>query len=84
VAGSLDPQNAVAFGIPGIRSGLQEAVSSSECSSTISNLLNGVANSKNPLVKTDNIMAMFESVLSGTGAFTRERPPGSLGHGSPM
>jgi hypothetical protein len=28
-------------------------------------------------------MAMFEAVVSGKGGFTRERPPGSLGYGSP-
>jgi RHS repeat-associated protein len=76
-------QNQQPFDIPGIRAGLLDALKKPGCADIVKTLLNAVASKKNPLVKNGDIMAMFESVVSGKGGFTRNKPPGSLGYGNP-
>jgi len=77
------PQNTVPFDIPGIRTGLQDALNRKGCRELVESLLNAVQSKKNSLVKGTDIMALFESVVNGKGGFTRTAPPGSAGYGSP-
>jgi YD repeat-containing protein len=66
-----------------IRDGLKNALSKVDCSAIVNNLLNSVETKKNPRVKHGSILAMFDSVVNGSGGLTRVAPPGSAGHGSP-
>ena len=71
------------FDIPGIRSGLENALKNQECRDIVNWLLNAVQSKKNPVAKGSDIMGLFESVVSGKGGFTSTAPPGSAGYGNP-
>jgi RHS repeat-associated protein len=69
-----------------IREGLKKALSNPKCKTLVDSLLNAVAIKKNPLASQysqGGIMGMFEAVML-EDRLTRNPPPGSGGHGSPI
>jgi hypothetical protein len=78
------PQNPAPFDIPGIRQGLKDALKKWDCRELIQDLLDAAKTKKNPLAKSGDIMSLFESIVNGSGGFTRTAPPGSAGYGNPL
>lgn len=81
-SGSGGPQN-TAPDANAIRDGLKNALSRVDCSAIVNNLLNSVATKKNPRVTQVSPLAMFDSLVAGSGGLTRVRPPGCVGSACP-